>query len=244
MAHSLRHFHDSLETQESACIVDLAVSTFSMLASQRSGNFYMMKIVLTGGPSGGKTTLAQTLQKELTSHVTVIPEAASIVFGGGWPRRKSLIGVQHQQKAIYFLQRELESLLWHENQDRLLICDRGSLDGVAYWPGPGSGTDFFQAVGTTLEREIRRYDWVIHLDTAPASFYDVSNPLRNENFEEAWRLNESIKEAWNSHPQRFVIENREGAQFLEKLQRALFVVERIIEGKTFAEINSEMLSDP
>lgn len=203
-----------------------------------------MKLALTGGPSGGKTTLAQAIQKEFSSSVTVVPEAASIVFGGGWPRRKTVVGVQHQQRAIYYLQRELEGLLYHENQTKLLVCDRGSLDGMAYWPGPGPATDFLETVGTTLEREVSRYDWLIHLDTAPASYYDLTNPLRNESFEEAWRLNEKIKEAWSAHPQRFVIDNHEGGHFIEKLQRALLVVEKIIEGKTYAEILSELVSDP
>ncbi len=203
-----------------------------------------MKLVLTGGPSGGKTTLAQAIQKEFASAVVVVPEAASIIFGGGWPRRKNNIGVQHQQKAIYYVQREVEELLFEEKGDRLLVCDRGSLDGMAYWPGPGPGIDFLSAVGTTLEREIVRYDWIIHLDTAPASYYDLTNPLRNETFEEARKLNEKVKEAWSQHPQRFVIDNRESDHFFEKLQRALLVVERIIEGKSYAEIRSELVSDP
>ncbi len=203
-----------------------------------------MKLVLTGGPSGGKTTLAQAIQKEFTGQVIVIPEAATIIYGGGWPRRKTSIGVQHQQRAIFYVQRELESLLASENRDKLLICDRGSLDGIAYWPGPGPGSEFLSSVGTTVEAEVARYDWVIHLDTAPVSYYDLTNPLRNESFEEASKLNEKIKEVWASHPQRFVIDNHESGHFIEKLQRALLVVERIIEGRSYAEIQSELLSDP
>jgi nicotinamide riboside kinase len=202
------------------------------------------KIALTGGPSGGKTTLAQALQKEFSKSVFVCPEAASILFAGGWPRRKNQTGVQHQQRAIYFLQRELESLITEENTDRLIICDRGSLDGVAYWPGPGPSTDFLKSVTSSFEQEVKRYDWVIHLDTAPMSYYDQTNPLRNESFEEAWALNESIKKAWSVHPQRFVITNSESEHFLEKMQRALFVVEKIIEGKSYQEILSELVSDP
>lgn len=200
----------------------------------------LMKLVLTGGPSGGKTTLAQAIQKEFTSHVAVVPEAASIVFGGGWPRRRTTVGVQHQQRAIYFLQRELESLLWQENQDRLLICDRGSLDGLAYWPGPGPETDFLHTARTSIESELSRYEWVIHLDTAPATYYDLTNPLRNESFDEAWSLNERIKDVWSAHPQRFIIGNTEGGHFIEKLQRALLVVQRIIERKSFEEIQEEL----
>lgn len=201
-----------------------------------------MKIALTGGPSGGKTTLAQAIQKEFASSVLIVPEAASIIFAGGWPRRKTVVGVQHQQKAIYFIQKELESLLWHENRDRLLVCDRGSLDGLAYWPGPGPETDFLHAVGTDIETEIARYQWVIHLDTAPASYYDLSNPLRNESFEEAWRLNEKIKKVWGRHPKRFVIDNHESGHFIEKLKRALLVIEKIIEGRTYDEILSALAS--
>ena len=203
-----------------------------------------MKLVLTGGPSGGKTTLAQAIQKEFRSQLIVIPEAASIVYGGGWPRRKTQVGVQHQQRAIFHVQRELESLLASENPDRLLICDRGSLDGLAYWPGPGPATDFLDSIGTTAKAEIKRYDWIVHLDTAPASFYDDTNPLRNESFEEAWKLNEQVKAAWAQHPQRFIIDNHESGHFIDKLQRALLVIERIIEGRSYAEIQSELRSDP
>lgn len=199
-----------------------------------------MKLVLTGGPSGGKTTLAKAIQKEFSSKLIVIPEAASIVYGGGWPRRKSQVGVQHQQRAIFLLQRELESLLEFENQDRLLVCDRGSLDGLAYWPGPGPAEDFLGSLGTTLEAEVERYDWVMHLDTAPASFYDDTNPLRNETFEEAWQLNEKVKAAWAAHPRRIVIDNHENGHFMDKLRRALLVIERVIQGRSYDEITTEL----
>lgn len=198
------------------------------------------KIVLTGGPSGGKTTLAKAIQQEFASHVITVPEAASVIFGGGWPRRKTLVGVQHQQRAIFLVQRELESLIAGENPDRLILCDRGSLDGVAYWPGPGPGSDFLSEVRSSFQEEVERYDWILHLDTAPASYYDVTNPLRNESFEEAWKLNERIKEAWALHPQRFVIGNSVTGHFFEKLQSAMFVVEKIIERKSFTEIQAAL----
>ncbi|MES2856765.1 MAG: ATP-binding protein [Bdellovibrionota bacterium] len=200
----------------------------------------MTKVVLTGGPSGGKTTLAQLLQKEFSSRLFVCPEAASIVYGGGWPRRKNQVGVQFQQRAIYYLQRELEGLIASENQERVIICDRGSLDGIAYWPGPGPGTDFLDTVFSSVETEVARYDWVIHLDTAPLSYYDQTNPLRNESFEEAWKLNESIKLAWSAHPRQFIITNSESEHFLDKMQKALFVVERIIEGDDYEDIKAKV----
>jgi nicotinamide riboside kinase len=195
-----------------------------------------MKLVLTGGPSGGKTTVAMALQKEFSQKVVVVPEAASILYGGGFPRRAGVQNVQHRQKAIYFVQRELEELTAHETPDLLLVCDRGSLDGMAYWPS--TPDDFLSAVGSSLEKETARYDWVLHLDTAPVAFYDLSNPLRTENFAEAWRLNEKVKEAWSQHPQRIVISN--DGHFVDKLHRALLVIEKILAGASFADIIREI----
>jgi hypothetical protein len=51
--------------------------------------------------------------------------------------------------------------------DRILLCDRGTVDGAAYWPdAPDS---FFGAVGTTFERELARYDAVLFFETAAAA---------------------------------------------------------------------------
>jgi nicotinamide riboside kinase len=195
-----------------------------------------MKLVLTGGPSGGKTTVAMALQKEFSRKVVVVPEAASILYGGGFPRRPGVENVQHRQKAIYCVQRELEELTAHETSHLLLVCDRGSLDGAAYWPL--SQDDFLSAVGSSLEAEIARYDWVLHLDTAPVAFYDLGNPLRTENFSEAWRLNEKVKEAWSQHPKRIVIAN--DGHFVDKLHRALFVIEKILAGASFEQITKNL----
>jgi predicted ATPase len=195
-----------------------------------------MKLVLTGGPSGGKTTLAQALQREFSQKVVVVPEAASIVFAGGFPRKPGIKNIEHRQKAIYFVQRELEGLTQDETPSALLVCDRGSLDGSAYWPH--DETTFLDAVESTLERELARYEWVLHLDTAPPAFYDLTNPLRTEGYDEAWRLNEKVKTAWSGHPQRIIITN--DGHFIDKLHRALFVVDQILTGQSFAGITDHL----
>ncbi len=187
-----------------------------------------MKVVLTGGPSGGKTTLAATIQKEFSDQVLIVPEAASMLFAGGFPRRPGVKSISHRQKAIYFLQRELEGLCEDEKPNVLLVCDRGSLDGTAYWPDPNS--NFLDAIQSSVEKEIARYDYVIHLDTAPKDFYDLSNQLRVESYEEASKLNERIKTAWQGHPRRFIIDN--SGPFVDKLYRATKVIQQILKGAT------------
>jgi predicted ATPase len=67
-------------------------------------------IVLTGGPGAGKTAVLELVRQQFCAHVEVLPEAAGIVFGGGFPRTGSLEWRRGAQRAIFFVQRELESI--------------------------------------------------------------------------------------------------------------------------------------
>lgn len=196
-----------------------------------------VKLAITGGPSGGKTTLIEALKKELGSKCAVVPEAASILYRGGFPRYKVPLATIHAQKAIYYTQRELEDLVTGVSQKNLIVCDRGSLDSVAYWPE--DEMHFFKMLGTTREAELARYDWVIHLDTAALDFYDTSNPIRTESFQEAWDLNDKIKRAWEGHPRRVVITHNE--DFISKMTTSLAVINAIMAHKSAEEIKKELL---
>ena len=44
------------------------------------------RIVLTGGPGGGKTTAADLFRREMGEAVLIVPEAATMKFTGGFPR--------------------------------------------------------------------------------------------------------------------------------------------------------------
>lgn len=197
-----------------------------------------MKIVVTGGPSGGKTTLIEALKKELGSQAALVPEAASILYRGGFPRLKSPASIEHAQRAIYLVQKELEGLVGDAHPKApLLVCDRGSLDGIAYWPRPEA--HFFKALKTSRRKELLRYDWVLHLDTASADYYDSSNPIRTESFKEAGALNGRVKRAWREHPRRFVITQNE--DFLSKMTLSLAVIRAILDGRSADDIRRELL---
>lgn len=185
-----------------------------------------IKIAVTGGPSGGKTTLIEALQKELGKKVSVVPETASILYRGGFPRIKSRHGLIHAQKAIYYTQRELEDLIYFEHQPRLLVCDRGSMDALAYWPEDPQS--FFNLISSNADKEYARYDWVVHLDTASNGDYDTHNPIRTESFAEAQALNQRILDAWGRHPQRIRINQKK--DFLSKMATAYGVIQAILNG--------------
>lgn len=190
------------------------------------------KIAITGGPSGGKTTLIETLKKEFGSGITVVPEAASILYGGGFPRKKTTFSRIATQRAIYFTQRELEAVAVEESTTPMVVFDRGSLDSIAYWPNDED--DFFSNIGSNKKTELARYDWVIHLDTAASENYDSSNPIRTETHNEALLLNEKIKLAWNGHPKRVIIGS--DGDFLAKITKSIQVIKSIIKGNSYEDV--------
>ena len=177
-------------------------------------------IVLTGGPSGGKTRLLETIRESLCPHVGLLPESASIVFGGGFPRSDRPPVLRAAQRTIYHVQDELERMVRDDGALGIVLCDRGTLDGLAYWPDDEDA--FFEQLETTREWELRRYAAVLHLRTPAADAYDMTNPLRIESAREAAALDERIALAWRGHPHRVVIDA--AATFEEKLAAALAVV--------------------
>jgi predicted ATPase len=105
---------------------------------------------------------------------------------------------QAAQRAIFHIQRELESVADSENA-AVVLCDRGTVDCAAYWTGEG---DLFSDVGTTHTIELARYDTVIHLRTPTSSHaYSRDNPLRVESIDEAAAIDVRIAAEWSDHPQ-------------------------------------------
>lgn len=158
-----------------------------------------VRIVVTGGPGAGKTTAIDLFRRELGEAVVVVPESGTILFGGGFPR-SSLPGPRRAaQLAIYHTQRHLETAQAEIFPDRILLCDRGTLDGAAYWP---EGSDsYFAAIGSSLEAELARYDAVVFLETAAAGGMSIEggNPIRNETQNEAVDLDRRLQAIWSKH---------------------------------------------
>ena len=189
-------------------------------------------LVLTGGPGAGKTAVLEVLRRNFGDRVEILPESASILFKGGFPRNSDDIHRRSAQRAIFYVQRELERVVFETGLRAMALCDRGTIDGLAYWPG--EATEFWQETGTTYETELARYHAVIHLRTPPARDYNHKNPIRTENASEAAAVDERILAVWGPHPRRYIVEST--TEFLDKIVRVMAIInaELANQGQAFA----------
>lgn len=178
-------------------------------------------VVVTGGPGAGKTAVLEVVQRHFCEHVHVLPESASILFSGGFPRSSSHAGRAAAQRAIFHVQRELESLALSDVNAAVALCDRGTLDGLAYWPG--TEDSFFTELSTTKATEQARYFAVVHLQT-PSTHdgYNHTNPLRIESARQARAIDERISKAWEEHPRRVFVPSAK--DFISKTATAISAI--------------------
>jgi predicted ATPase len=180
----------------------------------------MVRIVLTGGPGAGKTAILEMLRHALCAHSAFAPETASLLFRGGFPRDSAEPSRCAAQRAIFHVQTEIENVFSARPNVHALLCDRGTIDSVAYWPQ--SAESFWRELETTVEAQLARYDVVIHLRVPSAEEGYHTNGVRTETAEQAAAIDTRIAEAWKRHPRVHVIGPTR--HFLEKARRVLALV--------------------
>ncbi len=161
------------------------------------------RIVLTGGPGAGKSVVAAAVASAQPDHFALVPEAATQVYAilrTHWTALDDL-GRRDVQRRIYRLQRDQEDRLAAEHPGKVLLLDRGTVDGAAYWPdGPAA---YWADLGTSAEAELARYDAVLLLESAAAlGLYDgpASNAVRFEDAAGALASGRLLAGLWSAHP--------------------------------------------
>lgn len=183
------------------------------------------KIVLTGAPGSGKSTICAALDARHPGRFVVVPEAATQYYralGKRWDQL-DLERRRDAQRGIYRLQVEQEERFAAEQPDRTLLLDRGTLDGAAYWPdGP---LDYWRDLGTSEAEQLARYATVIVLETAAViGLYDgpASNNVRFERANEAIENAKVLAALWSAHPRTHLI------RATPELETKIAAVERIV----------------
>ncbi|XP_033233604.1 TRPL translocation defect protein 14 isoform X6 [Drosophila pseudoobscura] len=189
------------------------------------------KIVLTGGPCGGKTTGQSrlcTFFENLGWKVFRVPETATVLLSGGvkfsdltekeaYKFQENLIRTMVQIENTYF---ELGN---SSTRNCLIICDRGVMDASAYiskdkWEKMMAGNKW-----NPVEMRDNRYNQILHLVSAAngaEDFYSTEDhACRSEGVDLARELDYKSAAAWVGHPYFDVIDN--STNFEAKMNRLI-----------------------
>ncbi len=182
----------------------------------------MKKIVITGGPCAGKTTVVEFLREELQTEAIFVPEAATMLLSGGFPpppegqflgEEQFNVWMQQFQAAVYHTQIALEDLAMSEAErgnKSLILHDRARADVIAYHPHGLAGFIFqFHINAPSIHAH---YDMVIFLESLavgqPEMFGRFGNEHRYESLEHAIEANARTRRAWYTHPNFRTIDSR------------------------------------
>ena len=195
----------------------------------------VVRIVLTGGPCGGKSTALARVAERMEAEgmcVFLVPEIATILAGAG-----ASFAPEHivaTEAAILRLQLVLEDemtrLAAAADGPSLVLIDRGTMDISAY-VSPDEWQGLLDEHGWS-EVELRdgRYDAVLHLVTAArgaeAHYTQANNEARREGPAEARELDRTLHDAWIGHPALRIIDNT--TDFEGKVRRVIGAVARAV----------------
>jgi predicted ATPase len=170
------------------------------------------KVVITGGPCGGKTTIIRLLSKKYQKEMKTIPEYASFVI-----KKKVIFNEIELQKTVYSLYQNIYEKYSNGSYKKhsLLISDRGSLDGAAYYK------DYFNLHRTSTEQEYKKYDLVIFLESiskfSKNIYEEHIDSRRTESFESARDIDNKLYNIWKDHG-NFVLINDHSLSIYEKFK--------------------------
>ena len=207
------------------------------------------KIVITGGPCGGKSTAMTWIESNLSKRgykVLFIPETASeLILGGVAPWtvssnyefQKALVSLQIQKERVFEM-----AARNMDDEKILIVADRGILDNKAYMTD-----EEFQSLCRELggsEISFRdNYDAVFHLVTAAqgaTKFYTLANnQARTETPEQAIAMDQKLISCWTGHPYLRVIDN--STDFNTKMKRLVNEITQFLGEPDPYEIESKFL---
>ncbi|VVC89743.1 unnamed protein product [Leptidea sinapis] len=190
------------------------------------------KLVLTGGPCGGKTTgqsRLSTFFENLGWKVFRVPETATVLLSGG----VKFVDLSPDE-ANKFQENLLKTMIQIENtffelgktcqRNCLIICDRGAMDAIISkekWEAMLNNNNW-----NNVELRDNRYNHIVHMVSAAngaEDFYSTEeHACRSEGVELARELDYNAAAAWVGHPYFDVIDN--STDFDKKMNRLIACV--------------------
>jgi hypothetical protein len=161
----------------------------------------MIKIVLTGAPSSGKSSALDAIAVLKPEHIVLVPESAVVLLKGGFPApsHDDLEQIRSFQKSILVVQENLEHICSLKNSDAShMILDRAKLDGAAFWP-PGI-EDYLQNFPVRINEELSKYDHVLFLELPKKEHFGGVHQARFHNYEQSLESERRLEKVWGGHP--------------------------------------------
>ncbi len=207
------------------------------------------KIVLTGGPSAGKTTGLSWIQNAISKlgyTVLFVPETATELISGGvapWTCGTNLDYQKGQMRLQLEKEKVFERAARSMNAEKILIvCDRGAMDNRAYMD-EREFSEVLSDVGMTEKQLLAGYGAIFHMVTAAKGaeeFYTFeNNAARYETVEQARALDDRLIAAWSGHPYLRIIDN--DRDFDEKLRRLIAEIRSFLGEPDPAEVKRRYL---
>lgn len=196
------------------------------------------KIVLTGGPCAGKTTLLPGLVERVRKYVPVIvvPEVATLLFQGGAKAPTDERDMADFQEHVTHVQIALEDAavanLQAQGGKGLVVCDRGVMDNLAYCD-PREWVLMAERCGWTAPGLLVRYHTVVHLTTAAvgAREHYVNTDIRRESPDAAAAADAQTMRAWMAHQHWRLIDNKAGGLVRKKRELHALVRDTLFDEK-------------
>lgn len=208
------------------------------LLSAASTNNYADRIttvVLTGGPCAGKTTLMEKIRNEVNSipkvKVFFAKEAATLLLQSGVNFEDA--GADETFQRLIINQQLISEhnaritaekfAAKHSDYKVIIVCDRGIMDGAAYFKNDYEFTNLLADFELTKKTVYKRYDAVVFLRSAAVGaaqhYTTMDGTPRKETPEQAVAVDAGTYNAWCNHPKFYKVEN--ASVFYEKLDVAV-----------------------
>ena len=227
--------------------------------TQAKDNRLVIRVVLTGGPCGGKSSALERLTKDAKAagfDVLIAPETPTILFNSGvylplpgTPENPELL--QKFQAGILDLQLQLERTMTNiankTGRPTILILDRGMMDGKAFcsptqWTNALNEDSPVRSTPLTEQYILQRYDAIIHLETCAAKeetkqYYkqvlliqaNGHKVLRRETPEQSHEADKKLFKAYSNHTKHVYVPC--GGSFDDKLDLVSTAVLEVAQAK-------------
>ena len=196
------------------------------------------KVVLTGGPGSGKTTVIENVKKYFRGKykVIVVDETASYLINMGIrPFGEDAIPLIDFQELVLKMQIAKEDIInrsldFLKDENILIIYDRAIIDGCAY-----IDSDSFEEILNRLDKKqtindfLGRYDLIINLVSRKDFYTKDNNPARSEDVDEALELGNRTLNSWVGHKNMKIVYPKDTVE--EKIHEVINYINNILKEK-------------